>query len=307
MAFGRIKNSGKKVIASQGPVSNFYQTTLAMEEGYKYDKEPILRPSGFPICPINTMVRIRQYNEYNYIPDICSIHSDYFTSVGTTTHEVVQNWMAKTGKMLADWQCLNPDCSNHSKDPENLKLVRQVGNICKKCEHPMLYHEIEVEYDIITGHVDAILRLRKGAYWAADYKTSSMKKLEKLKEPSLNYFYQISSYAWILKYEYEVPIEGFSIFYIVRDNPSVFKEFPFDFDKKMEKKAKSIIDQEIVKYKAAKRAVKTDDIKHAIKEKPCKNKDDYARLMGEYCKCEFVDHCFGNKLETEVRKKLDTI
>lgn len=309
MAFDRIKNGGKS-IKSSGPMSQFFDQTLAMVEDYAYDKPPILRPSGFPICPIRTMIRIEQYKKYGHIPDKMTVLADYFTSVGTTTHEVVQNWMAKTNKMLADWQCVNPDCKRSKctegckscTNHEHVDKTRQVGNICKLCNHPMVYHEIEVEYDIITGHVDAILKVGKGSFWAGDYKTSSVKKLEKLTAPSLNYLYQISTYSYILKHEYGVPIDGYSIFYIARDNPATYKEFSYEFDAKREREVKKIIDGEIEKYNSALTSIKKKNVDYVIETKPCNNKETYERLMGPYCNCEFVDVCFTKKLKKSVEK-----
>jgi len=323
MAFGRIKNkTANKVIVSQGPVSTLYSQALSYEELFKYEKEPILRPSGFPTCSILSLIKMAQYDELGYIPDRTSLHSEFFTSVGTVVHEVVQKWMGNTNNILGDWQCVNPKCKRSKcvektcKDKnctkhEHIYKARKVGNICKLCNSHMSYHEIEVEYKIITGHVDCIIRITKDSFWAADYKTLSLKKIQEIKEPSINYIYQISSYAYILKHEYGIPIDGYSIFYITRDNPSCYKEFSYDFDSMAEKKAKKMIDIEIKKHKSAAKSFKTYqagdiDLSHVIETKPCANVAQYEKLMGPYRRCEFVDICFSSekKLKQEINKKL---
>jgi hypothetical protein len=234
-----------------------------------------------------------------------NLHSTFFTSVGTTVHEGVQDWIGKTGKVLGDWQCVNSECikslckeptckTKECSDHSHTIKAMQVGNLCKACNKPMKYHELEVKWNIITGHVDVIIKIGKQKYWAGDYKTVAVDKLAELKAPPINYIYQISSYAWILKNEYDIPIVGFSIFYITRDNPGVFKEFSYEFDAEAEAKAKKLIDGEIKKHNAATKSFETGNINFAINAKPCRNAAQYEKLMGKYCKCPFVDVCFNS-------------
>ena len=321
MSFANIKSKEvKKVIVSQGPVSTLFAETLDLKAAELYDKPPILRPSGFPICSIKTMCNIAEYKKYGNVLQEGNLFSTFFTSVGTTVHEGVQDWVGKTGKVLADWQCVNIKCKKSKcvdknckdtscKDHTHITKTLQVGNICKDCGSPMQYHELEVEFDIITGHVDLIMKIRKNAFWAGDFKTSSVKKLEDIKAPSVGYLYQISSYAYILKHEYGINIVGFSIFYIARDNPGIYKEFQYEFDDEAEAKAKKIIDGEIRKYKAAEMAYKTGDIMHAVDVKPCKNLTHFDRIYGEKSECRFKDVCFGSKakLKKEISDRLSHV
>lgn len=311
MGLDSIK-ANKIHIASEGPMSNLYSETLAITEPYEYEKPPILRPSGFPGCSILTLLKMIEYKKRNHIIQEGSMHMSFFTGVGTTVHEVVQDWIGKTNKVLGDWQCVNAKCVRSKCRDESCKdkactnhahvtKAMQVGHLCKKCGSQMKYHELEVEYDRCTGHVDAILKVAKNAFWAGDYKTTSLKKLQEIVAPPVNYIYQISSYAWILKNVYDIPIVGFSIFYIVRDNPSLFKEFPYEFNKKAEREAKKIIDNEIKKHKAATKSFKTKDITFAIDAKPCKSLMQYEKLMSAYCNCPFVKVCFT---ENKLRKQL---
>ena len=320
MSFSTINEKNiKKVIVSEGPFSEMFTQVLEHKAPELYDKEPILRPSGFPICSILMLSRIAEHEKFGNTVQEGGLHSDFFTGIGTLVHEIIQNWSGKVSKLLADWQCVNPDCERSKCGNRDCKdsnctdhthcHTLQVGNICKKCGNPMVYHELEVEYSIITGHVDAILKTGKNKFWAGDYKTSSIKKLEEITVPSVGYLYQISTYAWILKNVYNINIVGFSIFYVARDNPGIFKEFKYDFDEDAEAKAKKLIDREIRKYKAAKAAHKTGDVYHAIDVKPCKSKDHYEKIYGKYAGCPFADVCFGpqKKLATAIETKLKEV
>lgn len=316
MAFGRIKVP--KIIASEGPITDVYRKALDIALPQKYTKEPILRPSGFPICSILRLIAMRQFETWGYCNDEGSLNSDFYTGVGTNVHEIVQKWMGFTGNVLGDWQCTNSKCergvctNSKCKDSkctnhEHYYVVRKVGNLCKKCGEPMQYHELEVESGIITGHVDCIVRVGEDEYWANDYKTTSVEKINEIKSPSINYLYQIMAYAHILRKEYDINIVGYSVFYITRDKCTVFKEFPYEFDSTARAKAAKIIEQETVKYEAAKRSNASNVVSHAIQAKPCKSAEHYERLMGPHCKCEFVNVCFGKTLKSTVTKALSDI
>ena len=266
------------------------------------------------------MCKIAEYRKYKNTVDESGLFSTFFTSIGTTVHEGVQDWIGKTGKILADWQCTNLDCKNskcqesecndkNCINPEHVSRIMQVGHICKSCGKPMKYNELEVAYNIITGHVDIIAKVGKGKYWAGDFKTAGLKKIEEITSPSVGYLYQISSYAWILKNVYGINIVGFSIFYITRDSPGTYKEFKYDFDEEAEAKAKKLIDREIKKYKSAEKALKTKDVMHAIDTKPCKSKDHYHKIYGKYPNCPFEDVCFGSqsKFKKAIEERLITV
>lgn len=305
MGLDSVKSKGL-TIASEGPITDLYSKALSLEGTEDYDKDPILRPSGFPTCSILDYLKIVEFDKRSHTKREASLFSSFFTSVGTTVHEVVQTWTGKTNKVLAQWQCVNQGCSFEGCtdkecktvnciDPKHWNLQFQTSSKCRYCGSECKYHELEVEYGIITGHVDLIYRVGKGKYWAGDYKTSSVDKLSKIKAPPVNYLMQIMTYAWILKNEYEIPIVGYSIFYIARDKPNLFKEFKYDFDSKAEKAALGIIKEETYKFKAAKSAFKEKNLRLAIDAKPCTNKAHYQKLMGEHKDCPFVDVCFGTQ------------
>lgn len=318
MSIDDAKTGMSPIRQSKGPISSAYSDTLNYVEKGEYDKQPILRPSAFPTCSILSFIAIGEYNKYKNILQDETLFSHFFTSVGTTVHETVQTWTGKAIKLLADWRCTNLDCERSEckkeecdnkkcKDLSHAATTRKIGNICKKCSHPMEYNELEVEHGIITGHVDVILSLGSGKFWAGDYKTCSLKKLEELKSPPINYIYQILTYAYILKVEYDIDIKGFSIFYIARDNPTKYLEFPYDFDSKAIEQAKKLIKEETVKYKSAQSALKFNDIDYVIDTKPCKSKLQYDKLFGSFKGCPFVDVCFGSKakLKKEISKTFE--
>jgi hypothetical protein len=134
----------------------------------------------------------------------------FYTSVGTTVHEVVQKFMSPGGKLLADWHC--PSCRKWQRLTTNSE--------CPKCEITMDYHEVLIDYKGVVGHIDAIFRDRHGKYWILDFKTCTVSGASyKKKSPGKVYIEQVETYALMLYLQYGIKVEGVMLQFIPRDNP----------------------------------------------------------------------------------------
>ncbi len=257
-----------------------------------------LRPSGFPTCSIINYAKLEYHKRHNMLLDDTSLFGDFFTSVGTTVHTVMQKWIGLSGQMYGDWKCVNCDTTR-----------RMVGHVCPKCNTFMEYNEIEVEYGLVTGHVDGILQLPNKKFWTIDYKTATIKKIQEAHKllPIKQNVFQILAYSYILKHNYDLDIEGASLLYIARNNPKYYKECQLIFDEETEEFAHKIITKEIEKYKAALQASKRKNVNIAIEAKPCKSVEHHASFFGEYHVCPFIDVCFkSNKaLVRRIEELLD--
>jgi hypothetical protein len=251
-----------------------------------------LRPSSFPICSILVFLKLVREHHIDMPERSVTLFSDFFTSVGTMVHHVVQRWMAHTGKIVGDWEC--PKCGHK----RHLKTYRK----CSKCGTEMRYEELTVTYKGLTGHVDGLFKLTKGGLWVVDYKTTSVRKLATKDFHSISYKMQILCYAYILKHVYGLPIKGASLLYIARDNPSRYFEVPFPLSDGREKKIKATLNNQIRRYRAADRGFKTGDIETVIRHKPCQSRDHYFKSMHGYDECPLLDVCFNRK---ELTKSLE--
>src|ERR1035437_9138263 len=95
--------------------------------------EPYIRPSMAPACSLPMFVNIAKGleagdGETGEWENEESFMSEYYTSVGTTTHEVLQKWFGLTAKLLGNWSC---SC-------KGMKIVKvKIGRTVQKVEKPV--------------------------------------------------------------------------------------------------------------------------------------------------------------------------
>lgn len=164
-----------------------------------------LRPSQLPYCPVATFVNVAQRGLYRQM----NLAGAFYTKVGTIVHEVMQSYLCQhSGRFLANYKCL--ECGTWHKF--------SFKNEC--CDFPTQYHEIEIDYRGVKGHIDAVYKDKKGRLWILDFKTTSLNLYpKKKKDPGVTYREQIEVYAVLFELQYGKRIEGIMDAFILRDNP----------------------------------------------------------------------------------------
>ena len=180
---------------------------------YKQDQSRLynLRCSQLPYCPRSVLLDHLTYGRHRPMP----MSMAYYTKVGTTVHEVMQSYLAMSGRFLADYHC--KVCGK--KYPFSHK------HEC--CGTPTTYYEVTIDVGTkkgvlgIQGHIDGIFKDSKGNYWIVDFKTTSIAGVKgKLRNPGDGYIRQIRAYAVLLRKQYKVKVKGVMLVFIPRDNPA---------------------------------------------------------------------------------------
>lgn len=191
--------------------SDFIQTFKKMVRSQEFlertspSRVLFLRPSQMPFCAMSFYVNHAMKGMYR----AQDFGSAYYTSVGTTVHEVLQNFLCRSGKFLANYYC------------EECKTEHKMSYVHECCDFPTKYNEVEIDYKGIHGHIDAIYKDKFGRLWILDFKTTSLKGAPgKKKDPGVAYKEQIETYAVLTELQYGLKIEGFADAFIVRDNPT---------------------------------------------------------------------------------------
>ena len=167
-----------------------------------------LRPSQLPFCALSFWT----VNASQSTHRLMSMSMAYYTSVGTTVHEVLQRYLALTHRFVADWEC--KICGKKNKFSHE--------NMC--CDELMEYHELTVRQErphgVVSGHIDGVYRDKTGRYWIIDYKTTGLDSvMEKIKDPPIAYRHQVRMYAYLLWLQYGIKVAGVMLVFIPRDKP----------------------------------------------------------------------------------------
>ena len=164
-----------------------------------------LRCSQLPFCPNEFFVEVSRSPNYSHL-DMGGL---YYTSVGTTVHEVMQTALPQfTKQIIGNWIC--KECG----------VVEHFQSFKYCCGFPMHYQEIDINYRGIQGHVDCLWKVSKNKYYIVDFKTCSIQNsASKKKDPGAAYKEQLFAYAWLLKKQYGLEIIGIMNLFLPRDNP----------------------------------------------------------------------------------------
>lgn len=164
-----------------------------------------LRPSQLPFCPVGFYVNHATMGMVSTL----NFMGTFYTSVGSTVHEVIQKFLSPSGKFLADWYC--KPCKKWRRFSTNSEC---------KCGLTMSYHELLIDHKGVVGHIDAVFKDRKGRYWILDYKTCTVSGASyKQKSPGSTYIEQVETYAYMLFKQYGIKVEGVMLMFLPRDNP----------------------------------------------------------------------------------------
>jgi len=223
-----------------------------------------LRPSGLPVCPVDFFIRHANYGASR----VLDMRGAFFVTIGSAVHEVVQTYLAPSGKFLARWECLI--CGK----------LRECSMKHECCDFQMKYHEIIIDIPFkggrIVGHIDAVFRDSKGRYWIVDYKTCSVLGYPlKKKDPSRAYLEQIEAYAYTLYVQYGILVHGVALMFIRRDNPNE----PMIYHHVVPKERHSKIERRLSKYMAMHQEV----LKVKTKEEAL-DLLRYGKCKNKYCK-----------------------
>ena len=176
-----------------------------------------IRMSGLPVCE-------RRLAYQRLLPEDDPNHLTYknsqqsmWTDIGHLMHAKLQAKYAEAGVLWGHWKCLRcGDLWMYDFGPK------------KCCAATMVYEEVTVQHPTLplTGHVDGVLRLWEGGkpVWAIlELKTVGAKKLDKLTKPvHKHHAYQASGYAWLVRDNFNVPIQRIVYGYVSRDCPWQF-------------------------------------------------------------------------------------
>jgi hypothetical protein len=288
----------------QSAFGKLYEHTMEQAIETDYGRGPEFRPSSFPTCPILTMTRLQVGAHYKKFVGEMSASGGFFTSVGTAAHENIQYFIGASGKIWGDWKCINPRCKKahaardlYDEDGNIIrkgKLTRRntTNNKCPCCKHDLFYEEKEVRYKGLKGHIDAILKTPEG-FIIGDYKTTTRSKLESGKLPMKAHLKQLPTYCYILKKKYKMKVIGFSLLYFSRDNPFRFVEHYEPWTDEWDERVRTkVIKHERKKFKAGVKAFLEQDIRIAIKHKPCSCREQYEEELDFYTPCPLLGVCF---------------
>jgi hypothetical protein len=177
-----------------------------------------LRFSSLPFCPVKWFLGLEKSVEKDRLVDF---GYKYFTSVGTVVHEIFQTTVFESEEVqtLTDWRC------------ESCREIYPLRSVVKKCTQcgceKMTRMEHTVGWRGAVGHVDEVVHLGDRRIFLLDYKTTSLKNIDKADPPG--YLSQISSYA-LAMVDAGFDVVGYALVYVPRDNPFKFRVSPYEFD-----------------------------------------------------------------------------
>jgi hypothetical protein len=251
------------------------------------------RASMIPMCQYDLLFSYMLADQIKNYPKHFSFMQDYFVSVGTTVHTVLQRWLGRAGILYGRWKC--PRCS---------KTYEQQGvAFCKNCNKTETGIECTYEeYDLSPGtpfcsvHPDGLLVVNGlDGLVLTDIKTTSLANIPKLakegltKEYQLNYLLQTSIYKHLLSSTpWNFDIVATVLLFVPRDNPTRWLPLAFK-----QKNVASIYDTAIAEYTEATYALE---------------RGDFAKIDGlcsdvraaKFRDCPFVDFCFSRTTKREV-------
>lgn len=206
-----------------------------------------LRCSSLPFCPHAFFVEVARSLRHNHL-DMAGL---YYTSVGTTVHEVMQTALPQYSKnIVGNWLC---------RECGNLEFFKSQPQCC---DFSMEYVEIDINYKGVVGHVDCLFKV-PGGYYVVDFKTCSLNNSkEKEKDPGDAYKEQLLAYAYLLRKQYKLEIKGIMNLFIPRDNPAK----AVAWSQRIGKHDLLNIKEKLKRYKAAhKTALSVNSVKAAMK------------------------------------------
>lgn len=240
----------------------------------------------------------------------------YFTSVGTTVHEITQKVLSafltsNEGivddlKLYWDWKCTNKSCGHR----EYLEV--EAPSECQECGGTSFSREEhEVECRGALGHTDTIVSLKLPPAIARavghshgsiviDYKTCTISATEaRGKLPYPDNVAQISKYAGALQRSKKIPpMLGWVLVYMPRDIPFRFVVHGGYVSPEMGLKIRKQISGYVKEHTEWSRADNLKKVVRLYEERPCQSPDN---VPEEFCTCEYKNLCTTGKGFTHLK------
>ncbi|QBX06701.1 CRISPR/Cas system associated [Burkholderia phage BcepSaruman] len=239
-----------------------------------------LRPSQLPFCPADFFVQNAAHGTMRSL----DFAGCFYTSVGTVVHEVLQQALCLSGKLLANYEC--KECGTW----HNMSYKYEC------CGFPTTYHELSIKYKGISGHIDGVLDMGDGTHSVIDFKTTGVNAAaKKAKDPGVVYVEQIEAYAVLLELQYGLKISGISDIFVLRDNPT---KDPAIFTRAITDERRSVIKKRLKRYlKMHRETLDVSTLKEALALL------EYDRCTNPYCPvCKLDDE--GRRREVKKAYKL---
>ncbi len=232
-----------------------------------------LRPSQLPFCPLRFWLAISTEG----LTRKSDFYSQFYTSVGTTVHEVIQSHLHRSKRFISNWHCRI--CGK----------TRYFTTSKKCCGAVPDYREVEINTKGMSGHIDAIFRDRKSRYWIVDFKTSSVASLAaKKRDPGAAYKEQIGTYAMAVSKKYDIRIHGVCLVFIGRDNPRKRTTWWMEFTDDANRRTKLGVANYIKQHKEALRLSTFKELKKLHLTRRCKTSEDVKGFVGN---CQYSALC----------------
>ena len=305
-------NTGLPEFAKLG---KYIETKLAKMELFevetpsRYD----LRASGLPLCPL-----LKILHDIHPIPQREKYSDKFFTTIGTSVHENIQNYLQITNKnTVAAWSC--KACKHIHSEPQICPKK------CVKCGHEKLsMEEITLDINGVSGHLDYLIKV-KNKYVGLEFKTTTsfgIKSGNGLPKPK--HHIQIQSYCLALKKKYGFNMLGYIIIYLSRDLPfggrnNSFRVYPYKITREMLRNRNRRINKTVAGWHAATSLKPAEFNVASVKKvyydhRPCVSANDYEdpnegmHLSFYKTQCEFITSkgcCWKTyKQEVDRRKML---
>lgn len=268
-----------------------------------------VRFSSFPFCGVKwfldlpSLVSPRVRKDYAF---------GYFTSVGTTVHEVTQEALHSLAdifegddiEVLWDWKCKS------CKHREGILVPQAPEGPCSKCggttgysreEHQVRHRNTKLDKEAV-GHTDTILRIKlspalerltgsKYGVIIADYKTSSVYNVSKKDAlPYPNNVAQISKYAGAL--QKTLPVIGWALIYMPRDVPFRYKICVGYVSQEDCVKHRKDINKYIRLHTQWSQASTWEDFSALYERRPCQSLSD---IPEEFKDCDHQKNCCSSR------------
>lgn len=267
-------------------------------------RPPELRPSSMPFCSVILLRDLILQKEQK-----TSMKSDFYMSIGTVLHSVLQKWIPRQGRGLGDWVCVKETVRGKKKVKCGKRKKLTIDNICE-CGEIMTYEEIEVSYKGITGHIDYVISHPHGRKQIIDFKTSSLEKIRNKDIDGLvsyKYMIQILTYTYIVQELYGWKMMGSSLLFIARDSHDAYLEVFFPWNSKLSSMIEAFVESQIIAFNSAHKSLKEKNVHYAIRSRCCRNGDHYQKEVKDifFGDCPMAGICVGmNELQT-VKKYLE--
>lgn len=273
-------------------LETFLQTALSEAVSPAIAKEPGLRASAVPFCPILNMAQsLAAVKEPVQKVDYAG---QFYTGIGTVVHT---HWQASIvdHPMLGEHVFGNWVCQGCGKEVSKTFRPRPCD-----CHYPWWrYKELSLRYRSLTGHCDMLFRDPDDGWTLLDLKTATTHHVEKTKTAKPPHILQIRCYAYLLEKEYDIEIRRVALVYQAREYHAKFIPVSVVWDDHQRARIKRKLDYWCDNYSLARAALRGEaPLRQVAQARPCHTLEDYDREMAAafyFTTCQFRGVCCVNR------------